>query len=279
MWKPFALGDRERSTTEVTGKLIMSDTIVNGIFGVVCVLLGVLFSGFGYFFRIRSDKNKVINNNLYYLIHLWHALAIIKYASFEKISSKYIDAFKTKTMDLEVPKNQEKAIVELCKNLLKNEVSSVIDYTIKNSKDIFNNSLPELSKIDPTLAYYISKISYFLSCREQIIEHVTIIRKKKEENTANKSLVEYFDNFESGLNLALDNIYSDLITLIESSLKKLAAKANFWVYFKVKYNISKRKKKIEEEIPIIEINKMVDKVVAMLEQKKQKENSGPILNS
>lgn len=257
----------------------MSDTIVNGIFGVVCVLLGMLFSGFGYIFRVRSDRNKVINNNLYYLIHLWDALAILKYASFERISSKYIDAFKVKTMDLEVPKNQEKAIVELCKNLLKNEVSSLIDYTIKNSKDIFDNSLPELSKIDPILAYYISKIRYFLSCREQIIEHVTIIRKKKEENTDKKPLIEYFDNFESGLNLALGNIYTELINLIESSLKKLAARANFWIYFKVKYGISKRKKKIEKEIPIIEINKMVDKVVEMLNQKKQKEDSGPILNS
>ncbi len=63
-------------------------------------------------------------------------------------------------------------------------------------------------------------------------------------------------------------------SLVESSMIKLSFKADFRTCIMIILSILDRKRKLKTEMPIIDLDSMVDKVIAYIEQKKQERDTG-----
>jgi hypothetical protein len=129
----------------------LEDKIIGVLFG---ILLGSLLTSAGYLYKSRIDRIKIVRGTIFCLLKTFHLVCATK--NMEILSRLYAQKAQRYCYEKGYPKLDRNSTLEMDK-LISKLMNSLIDpiwHQLDGDFTVdFNNSLIELSKINPVLAY------------------------------------------------------------------------------------------------------------------------------
>ncbi|WP_448553331.1 hypothetical protein [Thalassotalea montiporae] len=191
----------------------MDSKVIAALIGLAGISLGAFLGGIGYYLKTRAERTKVKKLVLYHLLEIRHFIKVSATnpnaiaQEYFKLCNKY---FKSKGFsdENEIPKE----IVKLISGHLQNLFIAQKPKITKEFIELYENSLVELCKDEPVLAYMLKgkeNISHLLEAQSLYIENFSEIEMfsstaelkaffSKEIDDANfsaiSSLIEDLDN-------------------------------------------------------------------------------------
>lgn len=164
------------------------------------IILTALFASVGYFYKNYLERKKIIKQVLFYYLDLRNALEK-RYVSVDDIFKEYKKYLNEKNFSV-----SEEMVITL-KNTMSLQLNCIKYPLDKDFIQKLKESIDELSKIDPVLAYELSN-------KDKIFEIIDT------SNDVNK--------------LVTDDIYEIIKKDIDSLILHIARKVNYLTYLNVK---------------------------------------------
>jgi hypothetical protein len=135
----------------------MDTTIIAAIIGVLGLFLGSVLNGVGYFLSERYKKIRIINQTLFYLFKVLHLTMALK--NLNKMVVLYINKLKEHPDTKKMVTNDDKILSQLCNEFLSPLIKPISDKVNNEFQQKYNESIFELSSVNPVAAYELSKTS------------------------------------------------------------------------------------------------------------------------
>jgi hypothetical protein len=224
----------------------MDIKIIVAIIGVLGLLLVSFLSSIGYFYRERCRKIRIINQNIFYLLKMLHIALALK--NIGRFGEKYSEKLKSHKKLKDLIQDDDNILSKKCNELLTASISPIAQKVNEDFKKKFNDSIYELSKVRPVVAYKLSKTSY----TEELAQHCgQILQDTSAQANQNK---EYMDGFKDGVEASQKHVLSELESKLIKAIKSISWSSSFQIWISCRYEILALKKKYSEN----KMNKYLD---------------------
>lgn len=241
----------------------MDIKILVAIISVVGLILISCLNSIGYFYRERCKKIRIINQNIFYLLKILHITLVLK--NTHKIGGLYSIKVKNHKDIKNVIKDKDNILTQFCNELLTSSINSISQKINEEFKQKFNDSIYELSKVSPVVAYELSKTSYI----EELAQHCCQILQNTTHQTNHTK--EYIDGFKDGVKASQKHVLNELESKLIQLIKKVSWSSGLLICLSCRYEILKLEQKYSENEMNLFLDKYIEKTVLPL-MKKYKNN-------
>jgi hypothetical protein len=175
----------------------MDGKVIAALIGLAGISLGALLSGIGYFMKSRAERLQVKRNVLFHLLEI-RFLLVSSYEDPRKITESYIELCKRcfEKAGLGADEGPPESLKMLIENHLKNVIEAVKPKIESDFISSYENSLKDLSKDDPVLAYRLrgrENLKEFLQAQDEYISSFEELDLFKENPFMADVLSDQFD--------------------------------------------------------------------------------------
>lgn len=248
----------------------IDNTIIVAFIGILGILLGSLLSGAGYFYKNRIENIRIVHQNIFYLMKLFHLTCASK--NIEKGTSLYLEKIERYFHDNANLKITSEDANQLCNNFLLSMINPIWHQLGNDFRVSVNDALIELSKVNPITSYELSKNSYFESLVKQINELLSSSQKAQSMNGTIQDK-EFNDGFVKGLKASQKYILNEFASKLEKGIKRISWNADFRYFLSCRLELQKIKNKYTDT----KLNNFLDEciknnVASILEKYNNREN-------
>lgn len=193
----------------------MDGKVIAALIGLAGISLGALLSGIGYFMKSRAERLQVKRNVLFHLLEI-RFLLVSSYEDPRKITESYIELCKRcfEKAGLGADEGPPESLKMLIENHLKNVIEAVKPKIESDFISSYENSLKDLSKDDPVLAYLLrgrENLKEFLQAQDEYISSFEELDLFKENPFMADVLSDQFDEASrSSMEKLISEINSDV---------------------------------------------------------------------
>ncbi len=213
----------------------INETMLVPIIGIIGVLIGSLLTASGYLYKNRIDKIRIINQNIFYLLKLFHLVCAFR--NIDKLSSLYWEKIDLYFSNKEKKEFSKEDSNKFFTNLLITWMQPVLYQLDDDFNTCSRKALIELSSLNPVVSYEISKNFYFELLMKQINDK--LISVQNAENTIN--------GFEIGLKVSQKKITTKFSLILKKGIRRISWNANFMTFITCRYEIKKIQNKYREQ--------------------------------
>ena len=229
-------------------------TVIPVVSTLIGVILGWLLNELRDHFRVRRDNRRIVNSVLFNLLEIRFFLSRTE---LDKFTKKVIDYLKQKFPN-EIPKDIQSIINQIFNIFLQTIIAEKHSVAIKSIESKYNDSIKELSKIYPILAYKVGgKLSLYnyLEYLKDYTEKVNeILNMELIGNSKSKIGPMNFDKLKETLGSSLQPVlYNEAMDVVTNDIKKTSRKLGL--------RTSRACKKIMKTQDSSDITKELDKIL------------------
>jgi len=229
----------------------MSNTIWSSIVATLSVCIGFILSEAGVWFRSRTEKYKIRNRAISYLLDIHHIFTTLNVAPSLEIMTQKISERHPEIQKDELEDVLNKLYQPLILAYLKKQGNENISKLEENYKSAIDN----LSPIDPIIAYRLRGRTNIILLFDQLSDHFKTVGEQLGSSTELKF------NMEEMFSLMEPKIHSSALQDIKADILELALKTNWRRYFKIKKIL---REKMDEKEEGEKIDNWLDKIDLIL---------------
>ncbi|EHS1090863.1 hypothetical protein KVQ40_003404 [Vibrio cholerae] len=246
----------------------MEVQVVASLIGIVGITLSAIFSGFGYFFKIRTEKLRTTRQVLFYLLE-FRAYVLASSVSPTELYEKYLEQCQKY---LDKKKIEGIAIPQQNQDLMLGYFSNVIEQITPKLSESFiieyEQTIISLSKENPILAFQLrgkDMATKLVSLQRVYLEQL----QQSEIFTSNESLGGFLKSqitevHSKGLNEILD--------LLNQELRTVSKACGFIHYLQIR-KITNNRSKPSSDLDDIGIDELFDGLLSAYSHHVKLENT------
>lgn len=205
---------------------MLEDTeIIVALLGLVAVGVGALFSGVGFFLRVRAERLKTRRRVLFYLLEIRQAVKV-EHLSANVLAEQYfshcLGFFESKGIDVSdgIPDELKVLIQAYVCNQLESSKPALDDSFLSS----FEQALSALSIDDPILAYQLrgrASLKAYIQAQGEYLADLTSLDSFSQLEAAYEPMKDHAANLS-------DEAADEIIRDIESDIRRVAWRCGFW---------------------------------------------------
>ena len=212
----------------------MDVKLLASLIGLLGIALGAFLSGFGYFWKLREEKNRNIRVVLFHLLEIRHSVKK-EYLNPEQLYEDYIaHCIKYISSKGVIDTNIPKEIEEIIKTQV-NDLSEVAKTKIDNDfLKPLHSSISELSKTSPILAFKvqgIEKVSSFIKVQNKYVQAFNQIMESEQDEEikalarqqVNESCTLILDKMIEDINSDIDHVAGECDSKTRLQIQEIIA--------------------------------------------------------
>ena len=202
---------------------------------IIGLFIGAMLNGFGFLYRERCIRLRIINQNIFYLLKLLHINSALK--NVDKLSSLYSKLLKEHPSTKELMNVDEAILKKYYHEHLVSLVAPISQAGNEEFKQRFKQSLIELSSFRPVIAYELGKTSYFEALNQEAV------RILQDPSYTENQTQEYKDGFEKGVRAGQKHNFLLFEKKLIKAIKNLSFSTSILTNISCRYQILKIERK------------------------------------